>query len=102
MRLFSQKPSKGIKFFHENGLVENTLEAIAKFLHDESDLLDKTAIGETFRAKSTQSNRYIAVPRSSCLLNLGTDNWVLPVKEKVMKLKLFITFRGCLIFFNSC
>ena len=49
MRLFSQKPSKGIKFFNENGLVENTLEAIAKFLHDESDLLDKTAIGEPFK-----------------------------------------------------
>ncbi len=45
MRLFSQKPSKGIKFFYENGLVENSLESIAKFLHDESDRLDKTAIG---------------------------------------------------------
>ena len=49
MRLFSQKPSKGIKYFQENGLVDNTMEAIAKFLHDESDLLDKTAIGELFR-----------------------------------------------------
>jgi hypothetical protein len=45
MRLFSQKPVKGIKFFHENGLVEDSMEAIAKFLHAESDRLDKTAIG---------------------------------------------------------
>ena len=46
MMLFSQKPSKGIKFFHEKGLVEDNTEAIAKFLHAESDRLDKTAIGE--------------------------------------------------------
>ena len=45
MRLFSQKPSKGIKFFRDNNLLEDTLEATAKFLHDESDRLDKTAIG---------------------------------------------------------
>ena len=48
MLLFSQKPSKGIKFFHENGLVEDNIEAIAKFLHAESDRLDKTAIGDNF------------------------------------------------------
>ena len=69
MRLFSQKPSKGIKFFHENGLVDNSLEAIAKFLHDESDLLDKTAIGETFGAKTTQSNSF----GSSLVENLTND-----------------------------
>ena len=44
-RLFAQKPLKGIKFFLENDLLEDSLEAIAKFLHSESDRLDKTAIG---------------------------------------------------------
>jgi Sec7-like guanine-nucleotide exchange factor len=46
MRLFSQKPSKGIQFFHDNGIVDNSMEATAKFLLSESDRLDKTAIGD--------------------------------------------------------
>lgn len=45
MRLFTQKPSKGLKFFHEKGIVEDSAEAIAKFLL-ENDRLDKTAIGK--------------------------------------------------------
>ncbi len=45
IRLFSQKPSKGIKFFKEKGLIEDSLESVAKFLLTESDRLDKTAIG---------------------------------------------------------
>lgn len=46
IRLFSQKPSKGIQFFKEKGLIEDSLESVAKFLLAESDRLDKTAIGK--------------------------------------------------------
>lgn len=42
IKLFNQKPLKGLKYLTEAGLVEDT----ASFLHSEADRLDKTAIGE--------------------------------------------------------
>ena len=70
MRLFSQKPVKGIKFFHENGLVEDSMEAIAKFLHSESDRLDKTAIGNHL-VSCLQENR--ALNNFVCEIDYSPD-----------------------------
>lgn len=44
-QLFKRSPSKGIKFFIERGLVEDTPDAIAKYLF-ETPNLDPTGIGE--------------------------------------------------------
>ncbi len=46
IRLFNQKPKKGMKYFVERGLVQNGLESEAAFLHAENARLDKTSLGE--------------------------------------------------------
>ena len=47
MKLFKQKPNKGIKFMQEKGIIDKgSMVAVAQFLHSESTRLDKTAIGE--------------------------------------------------------
>ena len=46
IRLFSQKPKKGIKYLQEKGVIEDNMDSIANFLLSESNRLDKTAIGE--------------------------------------------------------
>ena len=47
MKLFKQKPNKGIKFMQEKGIIDKgSMVAVAQFLHTESTRLDKTAIGE--------------------------------------------------------
>lgn len=46
VRLFNDKPDKGIAFLIEHGLVEDTPEGIATFLRSATSGLSKTAIGE--------------------------------------------------------
>ncbi len=46
VRLFNQKPAKGMKYFQERGIVDETMESKAAFLHSESHRLNKTSIGE--------------------------------------------------------
>lgn len=48
---FNIDPKKGIEFLIENGLVENTPEAVASFLYN-SEGLTKTAIGEYMGEKN--------------------------------------------------
>ncbi|XP_055681945.1 brefeldin A-inhibited guanine nucleotide-exchange protein 1 [Lutzomyia longipalpis] len=43
--MFNRKPKKGVAFLQERGLVGDSIEAIAKWLH-EDDRLDKTVIGD--------------------------------------------------------
>jgi brefeldin A-inhibited guanine nucleotide-exchange protein len=45
-KLFSHKPTKGIKYLQENNIVGLEAEQIAKFLISENSRLDKTALGE--------------------------------------------------------
>jgi brefeldin A-inhibited guanine nucleotide-exchange protein len=44
LKLFSQKPRKGIKYFQEQGIIKNG--GLAEFLTNENDRLDKGALGE--------------------------------------------------------
>ena len=46
IRLFNQKPKKGMKYFFDRGIVENNLESQATFFHAENQRLDKTSLGE--------------------------------------------------------
>ena len=46
IKLFTQRPKKGIKYLQDEGVIENNMDAIANFLLSESSRLDKTAIGE--------------------------------------------------------
>ena len=56
MLKFSLSPKKGIDFFLKTGHIDqNTPQAVAKFLHDYSKNLDKTAIGE-YLGKEEQYN----------------------------------------------
>lgn len=43
--MFNRKPKKGIVFLQERGLLGNTADEVAKWLHDD-ERLDKTAIGD--------------------------------------------------------
>ncbi|XP_059618597.1 brefeldin A-inhibited guanine nucleotide-exchange protein 1 [Phlebotomus argentipes] len=43
--MFNRKPKKGVAFLQERGLLGDSVEAIAKWLH-EDDRLDKTVIGD--------------------------------------------------------
>ncbi|GAB0091817.1 brefeldin A-inhibited guanine nucleotide-exchange protein 1 [Sergentomyia squamirostris] len=43
--MFNRKPKKGVAFLQERNLLEDSVEAIAKWLH-EDDRLDKTIIGD--------------------------------------------------------
>lgn len=43
--MFNRKPKKGVGFLQERGLVGNTAESVAKWLH-EDERLDKTAVGD--------------------------------------------------------
>ena len=46
IRLFNQKPKKGIHFFTERKIIQDTLESKVAFLHSENARLDKTSLGE--------------------------------------------------------
>ena len=46
IRLFSQKPKKGIKYLQDKLLIEDNMDSVANFLLSENNRLDKTAIGE--------------------------------------------------------
>ena len=46
IRLFSQKPKKGIKYLQDKGVIEENMDSLANFLLSESNRLDKTSIGE--------------------------------------------------------
>lgn len=46
IRLFNQKPKKGMKYFIDRNIVQDTLESQAAFLHGENARLDKTSLGE--------------------------------------------------------
>lgn len=45
IEMFNRKPKKGIMFLQERGLIGNTPEGVAKWLH-EDERLDKTAVGD--------------------------------------------------------
>ncbi len=46
LKLFVQKPAKGIKYFVDRGIIRNGNDGIAEFLVAENDRLDKGALGE--------------------------------------------------------
>ena len=46
IRLFNHKPKKGLLYFVDRNIIENSLESKAAFLHAENSRLDKTALGE--------------------------------------------------------
>ena len=46
IRLFNQKPKKGIHYFTERQIIQDNLESKVGFLHSENARLDKTALGE--------------------------------------------------------
>ena len=46
IRLFAQKPKKGIKYLQEKGVIKENMDSLANFFLTESNRLDKTAIGE--------------------------------------------------------
>ena len=47
LRLFAQKPAKGLKYFSDQGILEgDTDDDVARFLHSEGGRLDKRALGD--------------------------------------------------------
>ena len=46
IKLFSQKPKKGIKYLEEKGVIGKEDKDVANFLHNENHRLDKTAVGD--------------------------------------------------------
>ena len=46
IKLFSQKPKKGIKYLEDNGIIGKGEKEVANFLHAENNRLCKTALGE--------------------------------------------------------
>ena len=60
IRLFNHKPAKGIKYFVDRNIIEDSLESRAAFLH-ENQRLDKTAIGEFLGEKDYQDLMHMFV-----------------------------------------
>ena len=59
LRLFAQKPAKGIKYFGEHGIVKEG--RVAEFLLAENDRLDKGALGEYLGEKENKELMYVYV-----------------------------------------
>ena len=59
LRLFAQKPAKGIKYFAEHGIVKEG--RVAEFLLAENDRLDKGALGEYLGEEVNKEHMYTYV-----------------------------------------